>query len=174
MTPSGSTVGAVVGWPGAVACMEEIKELGVNRQASHNYHLLERFEAGLVLTGTEVKSVRGGRLNLRDSYAALKGSEAWLLNCHISPYTHGNIQNHDPLRERKLLLHREEIRRLIGKVRERGFTLVPLRIYLKKGRIKIEIALAKGKREYDKREAIRRREAEMEVKQAIREARRRP
>lgn len=152
--------------------MEDNKDLGVNRQASYNYHLLERFEAGLVLTGTEVKSARAGRINLRDSYATLNGSEVWLLNCHISPYSHGNIQNHDPLRQRKLLLHKEEIRRLIGKVRERGFTLVPLRIYLKRGRIKVEIALAKGKRQYDKREAIRRREAEMEAKQAIREARR--
>ena len=153
--------------------MEEEKDLGVNRQASHNFHLLERFEAGLVLTGTEVKSVRGGRVNLRDSYATLKEGEAWLLNCHISPYSHGNFQNHDPLRNRKLLLHKEEIRKLIGKVRERGFTLVPLRIYLKKGRIKVEIALAKGKREYDKRETVRRREAEMEARQAIRQARRR-
>ena len=157
----------------ARSLMKEEQDLGVNRQASHNFHLLERFEAGLVLTGTEVKSVRGGRVNLRDSYAALKEGEAWLLNCHISPYSHGNLQNHDPLRNRKLLLHKEEIRKLIGKVRERGLTMVPLRIYLKKGRIKVEIALAKGKREYDKRETIRRREAEMEVRQAIRQARRR-
>ncbi len=152
--------------------MKEEQDLGVNRQAGYNYHLLDRFEAGVVLTGTEVKSARGGRVNLRDSYAAVKDGEVWLLNCHISPYSHGNLQNHEPLRDRKLLLHREEIRKLIGKVRERGFTLVPLRLYLKKGRIKIEIALAKGKREYDKRETIRRREAEREARQAIRQARR--
>ena len=151
---------------------KDFKDLGVNRQASHNFHLLERFEAGLVLTGTEVKSARGGRVNLRDSYAAVKEGELWLLNCHISPYSHGNLQNHEPLRARKLLLHKGEIHKLIGKVRERGFTLVPLRVYLNKGRIKAEIALAKGKREYDKRETIRRREAEMEAKQAVRQARR--
>jgi SsrA-binding protein len=147
------------------------KVLSVNRQASHNYHLLERFEAGLALTGTEVKSIREGLVNLRDSYASLKDGEVWLLNCHISHYTHGNIYNHDPLRSRKLLLHKEEIRKLIGKVRERGFSLVPTRLYLKNGRIKVEMALAKGKREYDKRETERRREAEKEARQAIRSRR---
>ena len=147
------------------------KVLSVNRQASHNYHLQERFEAGLVLTGTEVKSAREGRVNLRDSYANLKDGEVWLLNCHISPYAHGNIYNHDPTRSRKLLLHMEEIRRLIGKVRERGFTLIPTRMYLKNGRIKVELALAKGKRQYDKREAERRREAEKEARQAVRSRR---
>lgn len=142
--------------------------LSVNRQAGYNYHLQDRFEAGIVLTGTEVKSAREGRVNLRDSYANLKDGEVWLLNSHISPYTHGNIYNHDPLRARKLLLHKEEIRRLVGKVRERGFTLIPTRMYLKKGRIKVEVALAKGKREYDKRETERRREAEKEARAAIR------
>src|SRR5713226_7780576 len=112
---------------------KDAKDLGINRQASHNYHLLERFEAGLVLAGTEVKSARGGRVNLRDSYAALKDGEAWLFNCHISPYSHGNFQNHEPLRARKLLLHKQEIHKLIGKTRERGLTLVPLRVYLKAG-----------------------------------------
>lgn len=144
------------------------KVLTVNRQASYNYHLQERLEAGVVLTGTEVKSVRDGQVNLRDSYADLKNGEIWLLNCHISPYTHGSIFNHDPTRSRKLLLHKEEIRRLIGKVRERGFTLVPTRMYLKNGRIKVELALAKGKRTYDKRETERRREAEREAQQAVR------
>mgnify|MGYP001074425407 CR=1 FL=1 len=142
--------------------------LTVNRQASHNYHLEERFEAGVALTGTEVKSIREGRVNLRDSYADVKQGELWLLNCHISPYSHGNIYNHDPLRTRKLLLHKQEIRRLIGKVEERGYTLVPTRMYLKNGRIKVEIALARGKRAYDKREAERRRQAEQEARQAIR------
>ena len=151
---------------------KDSKDLGVNRQAWHNYHLLERFEAGLVLTGTEVKSARGGRVNMRDSYASLKDGEVWLFNCHISPYSHGNFQNHEPLRARKLLLHRQEIDKLNGKVRERGFTLVPLRVYLKTGRIKVEIALAKGKKEYDKRETIRRREADMEAKQAVAHSRR--
>lgn len=146
----------------------EEKVLTVNRQASHNYHLLERFEAGVVLTGTEVKSARGGLVNLRDSYATLKGGEVWMLNCHISPYSHGSYSNHDPLRSRKLLLHKQEIRRLIGKVRERGLTLVPTRLYLKRGRIKVELALARGKQSYDKREAERRREAEKEARQAMR------
>jgi len=144
------------------------KALSVNRQAGYNYHLQERFEAGIVLTGTEVKSAREGRVNLRDGYATLKDGEVWLVNAHISPYTHGNIYNHDPLRSRKLLLHKEEIRRLLGKVRERGFTLVPTRMYLKKGRIKVEVALAKGKRQYDKRETERRREADKEARAAIR------
>jgi SsrA-binding protein len=151
-----------------MAKQQDEKVLSFNRQAAHNYHLDERFEAGVVLTGTEVKSAREGRVNLRDGYAGIKDNEVWLLNCHISPYSHGNIYNHDPLRERKLLLHREQIRRLIGKVRERGYTLVPTRMYLKKGRIKVEVALAKGKREYDKRETERRREAEKEARQARR------
>ncbi len=144
------------------------KVLSVNRQASYHYHLEERFEAGLVLTGTEVKSARDGRVNLRDSYADLKEGEAWLLNCHISPYYFGNLYNHEPTRSRKLLLHKQEIRRLTGKVRERGYTLVPTRMYLKNGRIKVEVALAKGKREYDKRETERRREAEKEAREAVR------
>ena len=144
------------------------KDLTVNRQASHNYHLEERFEAGVVLTGTEVKSARDGQVNLRDSYANLKEGEVWLLNCHINPYSFGNIYNHEPTRSRKLLLHKEEIRRLIGKVRERGYTLIPTRMYLKNGRIKVEVALGKGKRLYDKRETERRREADKEARQAVR------
>ncbi len=151
-----------------MAKQQEEKVLSMNRQAGHNYHLEDRYEAGLVLTGTEVKSAREGRVNLRDSYANVKDNEVWLYNCHINPYTHGNIYNHDPLRTRKLLLHKEEIRRLIGKVRERGYTLVPTRMYLKNGRIKLEVALAKGKREYDKRETERRREADKEARQAVR------
>lgn len=144
------------------------KVLTVNRQASHNYHLQDRFEAGVALTGTEVKSAREGRVNLRDGYAEVKDGEVWLLNCHIGPYPQGGMFNHEPLRSRKLLLHKEEIRRLFGKVRERGFTLVPTRMYLKNGRVKVELALAKGKRSYDKREAERRREAEREAQQALR------
>ena len=141
---------------------EEIKNLATHRQASHNYFIEERMEAGMVLTGTEVKSLRQGRANLKDSYAILRNGEVWLLNCHISPYTHGNIQNHDPLRERKLLLHREEIRKLDRRRKLSGLTLVPLRLYLKKGRVKVEIAVAKGKKLYDKRAAIKKRDQDRE------------
>lgn len=144
-------------------------DLAVNRPAFRNYELLERFEAGLVLTGTEVKSARAGRVNLRDGYAAIRSGEAWLLNCHISPFSHGNIANHEPLRPRKLLLNRAELRRLIGRTTERGLTLVPLRVYLKKGRIKCEIALAKGKKLYDKRETERRKTMDREARLAVKQ-----
>jgi SsrA-binding protein len=147
----------------------EEKVFAFNRAASHHYFLFDKYEAGMSLRGTEVKSIREGRANLKDSYAQLKNHEVWLLNCHISPYSHGNRQNHDPLRPRKLLLHKSEIRRLIGKTEERGFTLVPLQLYLKKGRIKCEIALAKGKKTHDKRESIRRRDADREARAAIRD-----
>jgi SsrA-binding protein len=143
--------------------------LALNRQASHQYAFLERFEAGLVLSGTEVKSAREGRVNLRDAYAVVRGGEVWLLNCHISPFSHGNYANHEPLRTRKLLLRREEIRKLIGRTTEKGLTLVPIRMYLRKGRIKCELALAKGKKTYDKREAERRKTIDREARQAVRE-----
>ena len=143
--------------------------LAVNRQASHNYEFLEKFEAGLVLTGTEVKSVREGRVSLKEAYGVLRGGEVWLMSCNISPFSHGNISNHDPMRARKLLLNRSEIRKLIGRTTERGLTLVPLKMYLKKGRIKCEIALAKGKKTYDKRETERRKTIDKETRQAIRE-----
>lgn len=145
------------------------KVVAVNRQAGHNYHLLDRFEAGLVLQGTEVKSIREGRVNLKDSYAAAERGELFLVQCHISPYTHGNRENHDPLRKRKLLLHRREIRRLIGKIAERGFTLVPTRIYFRDGRVKVELALARGKKEHDRRAAARERDVEREVRAALKE-----
>jgi SsrA-binding protein len=145
-----------------VAEKEEIKNLATHRQATHNYFIEERMEAGMVLTGTEVKSLRQGRANLKDSYAILRKGEVWLLNCHISPYSHGNIQNHDPLRERKLLLHRDEIRKLDRRRKLSGLTLVPLRLYLKKGRVKVEIAVAKGKKLYDKRESIKKRDQDRE------------
>jgi SsrA-binding protein len=145
-----------------VAEKEEIKNLATHRQATHNYFIEERMEAGMVLTGTEVKSLRQGRANLKDSYAILRKGEVWLLNCHISPYTHGNIQNHDPLRERKLLLHRDEIRKLDRRRKLSGLTLVPLRLYLKKGRVKVEIAVARGKKLYDKRESIKKRDQDRE------------
>jgi SsrA-binding protein len=145
--------------------------LAVNRPASHNYEFLDKFEAGLVLTGTEVKSAREGRVNLRDAYAVVRAGEVWLMNCHISHFSHGNISNHDPMRARKLLMNRAEIRKLIGKTSERGLTLVPLKMYLKKGRIKCEIALAKGKKTYDKRETERRKTIDKEARQAVRDHR---
>jgi SsrA-binding protein len=146
-----------------------VGDLALNRQAFRNYDLLERFEAGIVLTGTEVKSAREGRVNLKDAYGVVRSGEVWLLNCHISPFSHGNIANHEPLRPRKLLLKRLEIRRLIGRTTEKGLTLVPLRMYLSKGRVKCELALAKGKKLYDKREAERRKTVERETRQAVKE-----
>ena len=138
-----------------------------NRKAFHDYHLLESFEAGLVLLGTEVKAIREGRVNLRDSFARLEGGEVFLYNVNISPYSHRGYADHEPLRRRKLLLHREEIRKLIGKTVERGMTLVPTRLYFKKGRVKVSLSLAKGKKEYDKRETIKRRETDRETRAAI-------
>jgi len=147
----------------------QFKILSDNRQAGHNYFLMERFEAGLVLTGTEVKAARAGKVQLNDSYAHVEGGEAWLMNAHISPYSHGNRENHDPVRSRKLLLHRREIDKLQGRTRERGLALIPTRVYLKKGRIKCELALARGKKLHDKREAERDRTAEAEARAAIRD-----
>ena len=146
-----------------------MKEVAANRQAFHNYEILEKFEAGIVLTGTEIKSARDGQVNLRDSYGLVKGGEIWLLNCHISPYSHGNYANHDPLRTRKLLLNRSEINRLVGRTTERGLTLVPLRMYLKDGRLKCELALAKGRKIHDKREVSRKKTIDKETKQALSE-----
>jgi SsrA-binding protein len=145
------------------------KELAGNRAALHNYFILDRIEAGIVLTGTEVKSLREGRCNLRDAYARVKDGEAFLLNCHISPYSHGNIFNHDPLRPRKLLLHREQIRRLGRAQDTSGQTLVPLRVYLKDGKIKVELGVAKGKQLHDKREAKRLQTINRETAQEMRE-----
>ena len=139
-----------------------------NRQAGHNYHLLDRFEAGIVLSGTEVKAARGGKVQLKDAYGEILKNEAWLVNAHISPYSHGNIFNHEPVRRRKLLLHRGEINKLIGKTREKGLTLIATKIYLKHGIIKCELALAKGKKLHDKREAERTREQENEARDAVR------
>ena len=142
----------------------KIKLLSDNRHAAHNYHLLERFEAGLALTGTEVKSAKDGRVQLKDSFAEVAGNEAWLLNAHIGQYSHGNRENHEPMRRRKLLLHRAEIDKLLGKTREKGLTLVPTKMYLKNGRIKLELAVAKGKKLHDKRESERTREMEAEAR----------
>lgn len=143
------------------------KSVAVNRQASHNYFLLERFEAGMVLRGTEVKALRQGKANLRDAYGVIKAGEAWLINCHVSTYQPGSHANHPPLRPRKLLLHKNEIRKLVGKTAEKGLTLVPLRIYFKKGLAKCELALARGKKLHDKREAARRRIADQEARAEI-------
>jgi len=145
----------------------EIKLLSENRTARHNYHLLDRYEAGLVLTGTEVKAAKIGKIQLKESYAEVSGGEAWLLNAHISEYSHGNIMNHDPVRKRKLLLHRGEIDKLHSVTREKGLTLIPTRLYLKNGRVKIEIAVAKGKKLHDKREALKAREMQAEAKAAL-------
>jgi SsrA-binding protein len=147
------------------------RDAAVNRNAAHNYFLLEKFEAGVVLTGTEVKSVRAGKANLKDSYGLVKDGELWLLNCHISPYEHGSYSNHAALRTRKLLVHKEEIRKLLGKTQQRGLTLIPTRMYFKDGRVKLEVALARGKQQWDKRETERRRTADREAREAVARAR---
>jgi SsrA-binding protein len=147
------------------------KDAAVNRNAAHNYFLLEKFEAGVVLSGTEVKSVRTGKANLKDSYGLVKDGELWLLNCHISPYEHGSYWNHAALRTRKLLVHKEEIRKLIGKTQQKGLTLIPTRMYFKNGKVKLEMALARGKQQWDKRETERRRTADREAREAIARAR---
>ena len=143
-----------------------------NRKAFHDFHLLETFEAGLVLLGTEVKAIREGRVNLRDSFARVEDGEVFLYNVNISPYSHRGYADHEPLRRRKLLLHRDEIRKLIGKTVEKGMTLVPVRLYFKNGRVKVAVSLAKGKKDYDKRETIKRREADRETRAAIKSSRR--
>jgi SsrA-binding protein len=143
------------------------RDAAQNRAASHNYFLLEKFEAGIALTGTEVKSVRNGKANLKDAYGLVKNNEVWLLNAHITPYDHAGYSNHEALRTRKLLLHKEEIRKLIGKTQQKGLTLVATRMYFKNGRVKVEMALAKGKQDWDKRETERRRTADKEARDAI-------
>jgi SsrA-binding protein len=147
------------------------RDASVNRAASHNYFLLEKFEAGMVLSGTEVKSIRAGHANLKDAYGIVKDGELWLLNAHIGPYDHGNIFNHEPLRTRKLLVHKDELRKLIGKSQQKGLTLIPTRIYFKNGRAKCELALARGKQLWDKRETERRKTADAEARAAISRAR---
>jgi len=144
-----------------------MKIVAQNRKAFHDYAIEETVEAGMVLMGTEVKSLRDGKANLKDSYVIIKDEEVYLLNCHISPYSHGNIMNHEPLRTRKLLLHRKEIVRLQGKAAQKGYSLIPLKIYFKDGRAKVEIGLAKGKRQYEKRETIKKKEADREIERAM-------
>ena len=145
------------------------KLVAQNKKAFHDYHIEERYETGVVLTGTEIKSVRAGKVNMRDSFAQIRRGEVFLHNMHISPYEQGNRYNHEPLRTRKLLMNRQEINKLIGMIKEKGYTLVPIKIYLKNGLAKVEIALAKGKKEYDKRETIKQRDANREMAKAIKE-----
>jgi SsrA-binding protein len=148
-----------------------VKVISQNRKAYHDYHIEETVEAGIALLGTEVKSLREGRANLKDSYVILKSGEAFLLNCHISPYSHGNIMNHEPLRTRKLLMHRKEIDRLRGKAEGKGFTLIPLKLYFKDSFVKVEIGLARGKKLFEKRDTIKEREAKREIEKAMKKSR---
>ncbi|MDX9872634.1 MAG: SsrA-binding protein SmpB [Clostridia bacterium] len=145
-----------------------MKVVTENRKARHDYFIEETYEAGIALTGTEVKSLRGGRANLKDSYAQVENGEMFLFNMHISPYEQGNRYNVDPTRARKLLLHKSEINRLFGKVKQQGLTLVPLKVYFTRGRAKVELALAKGKKQYDKRDALAAKDAQREVERSMR------
>lgn len=138
-----------------------------NRKALHDYHVLETWEAGVALLGTEAKAIREGRVNLRDSFARVENGEIWLMNVHVSPYSHTGYAHHDERRQRKLLLHRHEIRKLVGQVNQKGLTLVPLQLYFKNGRVKVALALVRGKQAHDKRETIRRRDVERETRAAI-------
>ena len=149
-----------------------VKPIPDNRRARHDYHLLERLEAGIALTGTEIKSLRDGQVTLQRAFAELRGGEAYLVGAHISEYAQGNLQNHDPDRDRKLLLHRKEIDSLLGKTRERGLTLVPTRMYFKDGRVKVEIALARGKEARDKRRDLVERDAQRQIERALKDRRR--
>lgn len=144
-----------------------IKIISQNKRAYHDYSVEDSLEAGLVLLGTEVKSLREGKVNLKDSYVIIKDNEAFLLNCHISPYSHGYITNHDPLRTRKLLLHKQEIRRLKGLLTQKGYSLIPLKVYFKDSHAKIEVGIAKGKKLYEKREKIKEKEVKREIEKAV-------
>ncbi|HEX6058684.1 MAG TPA: SsrA-binding protein SmpB [Gemmatimonadaceae bacterium] len=150
------------------AAKDEITVIARNKRARHDYHILDTWEAGLVLTGTEVKSLRDGKANLSDAYAVVNAGEVFLLNLHISPYERGNVFNHEPTRTRKLLLNRKEIRKLIGSVERQGLTLIPLELYFKRGKAKVALALGKGKKLHDKRETARERDAEREMARAVR------
>jgi SsrA-binding protein len=148
------------------------KIIATNRKAYHDYFIEETHEAGIVLTGSEIKSIRARRVNLRDGYVQVRNGELWLLDTHIAPYKQASLQNHEPKRDRKLLMHRREINRLQGKVQEKGYTIVPLRLYLRNNRAKVEIALVRGKKLYDKRRAIAERDAEREMQRAVKNWRR--
>ncbi len=143
------------------------KIVATNRRASHDYFLEDRYEAGLVLTGTEIKSIRAGKVSLQHAYVSPRSGELWLIDAHIAPYEHGHRLNHEPKRPRKLLLHRRQINRLTGKVTTRGYTIIPTLLYLREGRAKVEIALARGKRQYDKRQAIAKRDSDRQVARAL-------
>lgn len=149
--------------------MVESKTITVNRKAYHDYHILETLEAGIVLSGTEIKSIRAGRVNIRDAYARPQDGELWLYNAHIAPYQPGSYYNHEPNRRRKLLLHRRQIDELAGMVTQKGLTLVPLKLYIKRGIAKLELGMARGKKLHDKREALARREAQREIERALRQ-----
>jgi SsrA-binding protein len=155
--------------PKPVSSGEDEVLIADNRKAFHDFHILETFEAGIALLGTEVKGIREGRANLRDAFAKVERGEVWLYNVHINPYSHRGYVDHDPKRRRRLLLHRQEIRKLIGKTVEKGLTLVPTRLYFKRGRVKVALALARGKQAHDKRDSIKRREADRETRAAIKE-----
>lgn len=148
----------------------EVKQVATNRKAQHDYFIEDSYEAGIALTGTEIKSVRAARVNLRDGFVQIRNGEAWLQNVHISPYDFGNRENHEPRRERRLLLHRQEIRKLLSKVSERGWTIVPLSMYIKAGRAKVEIALVRGKRLYDKRDSVAERDMDRELRRTLKDA----
>ncbi len=143
--------------------IKKMKILAQNKKAFHDYHIEATYEAGIMLLGTEVKSIKEGKVNLRESYARFKGSELYLIGCHVSEYSHGNINNHDPLRDKKLLLHKKELARLSGSISQKGLTLIPLKIYADNGLIKLELGLGKGKKMYDKREALKKKEAKREM-----------
>jgi SsrA-binding protein len=147
----------------------EVKQVASNRKALHEYFIEDRFEAGIALTGTEIKSVRAARVNLRDGFVLIRNGEAWLVNVHISPYDFGNRENHEPRRERRLLLHRQEIRKLLSKVSERGWTVVPMSMYLTTGRAKVEIALVRGKRLYDRKDAVAERDADRDLRRQLKD-----
>ncbi len=144
-----------------------MKIITQNKKAFHDYSIEETLEAGILLQGTEVKSLREGKANLKDSYVIVKNGEIFLLNCHISPYSHGNIMNHEPLRTRKLLMHKKEIAKLQDRVAQKGYSLIPLKLYFKNSHVKVEVGLAKGKRQYEKRESIKKREADREIERAM-------
>ncbi len=165
------TLAASVAWRRFLLAKDKngIQPVADNRKAFHDYFILERLEAGLVLTGTEIKSAREGKVQLRDAYASVEAGEAWLVHAHFSPYSHGNIWNHDPTKKRKLLLHRREIDKLYAKIREKGLAIIPLRLYLKDGLLKCEIGVCKGKKLHDKREAEQNRDIEKEARQQMRQ-----
>jgi SsrA-binding protein len=147
--------------------MENVKVVAKNRKARHDYFILETLEAGLALKGTEIKSIRAGQISLKEAYIRVDGEEAWLVNAHVAPYDPASRENHDPIREKKLLLHKREIENLYAEVRQKGTTIIPLQVYLRNGKAKIEIAVAKGKKKYDKREAIKKRDAQRDIDRAF-------